>query len=219
MVYDKPHLKGAAFILLSQLLDYTGLPYVLLLFHLQSHRAVVATHNVGEDLGFFEAGEEGAGGKKIVYAPADVALARQREVAPPGVVSWAFGKKAKCVDEASFEYRVDALALLSSVAVLAFICFGIGQVIGRMGSVKVATEDDRLVLLELFHVCQEGWVPLLVAQFEPTKVGFGVWGIRRDHEIVIKLDGHYAPLLVWVAITVFAKPKLLVYILGEAERD
>lgn len=67
-----------------------------------------------------------------------------------------------------FKYSIDAFTLLLGVAVLAFVSFRVGEVVGAVGNIKVATEYDGFVCLKLLHIGKECWVPLLMAQFEPA---------------------------------------------------
>jgi len=64
-----------------------------------------------------------------------------------------------------------------------------------MGDIQVTTENDRLALLQLLDIRQEGRVPVFVPQRQAAQVILGVRCVHGDHVEVLELSGEHAPFL------------------------
>ncbi len=106
--------------------------------------------------------------KNVVDAPSDVALASTGEWAPPRIVATTLRERAKAIDKAAFNHRINASALRRRKPLPPLVGFRIREVIGRVRDIQVAAKDNRFVLLEPLAVGEEGRVPLAVAQWKPA---------------------------------------------------
>src|ERR1035437_6332053 len=134
----------------------------------ETDRTVIAAHDVHVNLGRGDTRDEGSRDEESVHAPSDVARTGVGEIRPPRVVTIAFVKKAERVDESGVDEVMEALALLGRETLFAHV--GIGQIVGSVRDVQVATEDDRLGSLELQYVLEERRVPLRVTRRVPLRV-------------------------------------------------
>src|SRR5664279_2937491 len=114
----------------------------------ETDRTVIAAHDVHVNLGRGDARDEGLRDEEIVDAPSDVACAGVGKIRPPRVVTVALVKEAERVDESGVDEVLEALALLCRETLFAHVGFGIGEIVGSVRDVEVATKDDRLGSLE-----------------------------------------------------------------------
>src|ERR1700722_5820598 len=131
----------------------------------------------------------------VIDPPSHVARSRVREVTPPRVVPVTLGEHAESIDEAGVHHVLEAFALLIRKALLTAIRLRIRQVQLRVGDIQIATEDDRLFLLELFAIGQERRVPVLESQWQAAEVVLRVRGIDRDHVEIFEFRGDDAAFL------------------------
>src|ERR1022692_2516289 len=108
----------------------------------EADRTVITAHDVRVNFGGNDALDEAWRDEEIVDAPSDVARASVGEIGPPGVVTVALMEDSKSVDKACVHEVLEAIAFLAGVTGLAHVRFGIGQILGRVRHVQVATEDD-----------------------------------------------------------------------------
>src|ERR1700722_2386472 len=102
-------------------------------------------------------------------------------MAPPRIVSVALGKQSECIDEAGVDEGLKSRALLIGETLLAAIGLGIRKIEFGMGNIEVTAKYDGLGFFQLFAICEEGRIPMLVPQGEPAQVVLGIRRINGDH--------------------------------------
>src|ERR1035437_7467601 len=173
----------------------------------ETDRTVIAAHDVHVNLGRGDTRDEGSRDEEIVNAPSDVARTGVGEIRPPRVVTIAFVKKAERVDESGVDEVMEALALLGRETLFAHV--GIGQIVGSVRDVQVATEDDRLGSLELLYVLEERRVPLRVTKRQSLEFVLRVGRVDGHEKEVGKLRRQHASLVVRITECVSAHVKAL----------
>src|SRR5690606_10707767 len=103
-------------------------------------RAVVATHHIGVNVGGLHLRLQRRRDQYVIDSPPDIALARFRVMAPPGVMAVALAEHAQGVDEAGIDEILEALALLEGEALFAAIRSGVGEIEFGMGDIEIAAE-------------------------------------------------------------------------------
>ena len=110
---------------------------------------------VGAEEGFVDFGGleiffEGLTDEEVVDAPADVVFAGVAPVAPPGVTLFFGMQEAEGVEEAGVDEVRNSLSFFVGEAGGVVVGFRAGEVDFFVGGVKIATDDDRFNLFEVF---------------------------------------------------------------------
>src|SRR3989344_2987641 len=73
--------------------------------------------------------------KKIIYPPANIPCTGIRKMTPPRVMTFALGKISKYIHKTSRDELIDTLTFLFGIPMLAFVLFGIGEILRRVGDI------------------------------------------------------------------------------------
>ncbi len=169
---------------------------------------MVGAHNGRVDVGGFDFVFEGGRYQEVVDAPADVVGPGAAKVRPPGVKAVALVEEAERVDKTGVNEGLEPGSLLGGVAFFAHVGFGTGEVVGGVGHIEIAAENDRLGLVaegagfQALAILQEGWVPVLLTQGDAREVIFGVRRVDGYHVEMLELGGEDTALGVGVAVGV-----------------
>ena len=138
---------------------------------------MVGAHDVAEDVGRLEAGQEAFGDEEVVDAPAYVLLAGAEAVAPPCVGAFNVAVDvAEGVGKAGGLELAHLFALLVGEAGVAAVALGVLEVDFFLGHVHVAADDHGLLLVQVKEVGAQGVFPLH-AEVDSAELFLGVGAI------------------------------------------
>lgn len=148
---------------------------------------MIASHDVGVDIGgddiFFEFGAD----EEVVDSPADVSLSGSTAHAPPRVAIFFFSMcDAEGVEVAFGDDLVDPLSFDFEEAGNLFVFLRSGEVDGCVGCVYVAAKDDGFFFAELFDELEEGFVKVEFV-LESFFTGFAIGEVDIEEMEVLKL--------------------------------
>lgn len=123
------------------------------------------------------------------------------------------------VDKTGGDEIFDSLAFFLSEASVMFVILGSGEIERSVGSVEIATDDDRFVGFEGLEKTQKGRIPQIFAEFEAGEIALAVGGVDIDKIKLRKFYGLYATLGEWAAVTIFVPKVAAANVFGEIIKD
>src|SRR6266403_2949407 len=122
------------------------------------------------------------------------------EMAPPRIVSVTLREEPEGVDETGIHQILESPAFFVRETLLAAIRLGVGQIELGMRHIEVAAENDRLGLLQLRAIGEEGGIPMLESQRQTAEIVLGVRRVHRHDVEFSEFRRHDPPFLGAVAL-------------------
>lgn len=163
---------------------------------MQRDGAVVASHHLVADLVVAQTLQQAGRQHKVIEPPAHVLSAGVHHVGPEGVGIGLLGVElAEAVGETGLQQMVEALTLLGGEAGVFLVPLGVLQVYLLVCDIKVATQHQGFLYVQLAQVRPEVHVPGF-AVIKAHKASAGVWHVGSHQEEVGELCSDDAALLV-----------------------
>ncbi len=163
---------------------------------MQSDGAVVASHHLVADLAVAQTRQQAGRQQKVIEPPAHVLSAGVHHVGPEAVgVGLLRVELTEAVGETGFQQLAEPLALLGGEACVFLVPLGVLQVYLLVCDIKVATQHQGFLYVQLTQVRPEVHVPGF-AVIEAHKASARVWHVGSHQEEVGELSSDDAALLV-----------------------
>src|SRR5882672_52412 len=172
-------------------------------------RAMIAPQDGGMDLGLLHRVAQLPRHEHVIDSPPDVARPRIGEMTPPRVVPVALREQAKGVDETRIHEVLESLTFFIREALLAAIRFGIGQIELGVRDIEVAAKNDRLGLLQLLAIGEEGRIPVFESQRQAAEVVLGIGRVDRHDIKFLEFRRHDPAFLGAIALQFVGKREAL----------
>ena len=108
----------------------------------------------------------------------------------------ALGEETEGIDEAGVDERLEFRALFVGEPGVLAVGLRVGQIQFGVRDIEIATDNDRLFLLQLFEVSAEGGFPLLGPVVETREFALGIRGVDIDEVKFLVFEGDNTPLAV-----------------------